>query len=30
MGQPVSLNYKQVVDHSLLDELGRPEIDWPR
>jgi NitT/TauT family transport system substrate-binding protein len=24
MGQPVSLNYKQVVDHSLLDELGRP------
>ncbi|HEY1235069.1 MAG TPA: hypothetical protein VGH22_16955 [Candidatus Binatia bacterium] len=24
MGQTVSLNYKQVVDHSLLDELGCP------
>ncbi len=23
MGQPVSLNYKQIVDHSLLDEIGR-------
>jgi hypothetical protein len=30
MGQPVMLNYKQVVDHSLLDELGRPGINRPQ
>ena len=29
MGQPVLLNYKQVVDHSLLDELGRPGMNRP-
>ncbi len=29
MGQAVSLNYKQVVDHSLLDELGRPGSSRP-
>jgi NMT1/THI5 like protein len=29
MGQPVSLNYKQVVDRSLLDELGRPGNSRP-
>lgn len=30
MGQSVALNYKQVVDHSLLDELGRPGINRPQ
>ena len=29
MGQPVLLNYKQVVDHSLLDEIGRPGMNRP-
>jgi hypothetical protein len=29
MGQSVSLNYKQVVDHSLLDEIGRPGMNRP-
>src|ERR1041385_6381301 len=29
MGQPVALNYKQVVDHSVLDELGRPGSSRP-
>jgi hypothetical protein len=29
MGQPVTLNYKQVIDHSLLDELGQPGTNRP-
>ncbi len=29
MGQPVLLNYKQVVDHSLLDEISRPGMNKP-
>ena len=29
MGQSVSLNYKQVVDHSLLDEIGRGGTNKP-
>jgi NitT/TauT family transport system substrate-binding protein len=29
MGQPVSLNYKQVVDHGLLDEIGRAGTNRP-
>lgn len=27
--QPVLLNFKQVVDHSLLDEIGRPGMHKP-
>jgi hypothetical protein len=30
MGQPVPLNYGQVVDHSLLDEIGRPGMNKPK
>jgi ABC-type nitrate/sulfonate/bicarbonate transport system substrate-binding protein len=29
MGQPVQLNYKQVVDHSLLDEINRAGANRP-
>jgi ABC-type nitrate/sulfonate/bicarbonate transport system substrate-binding protein len=29
VGQPVSLNYKEVVDHSLLDEIARPGMNRP-
>jgi ABC-type nitrate/sulfonate/bicarbonate transport system substrate-binding protein len=29
MGQAVQINYKQVVDHSLLDELSRPGMNRP-
>jgi NitT/TauT family transport system substrate-binding protein len=29
MGQAVQVNYKQVVDHSLLDELSRPGMNRP-
>jgi uncharacterized protein (DUF983 family) len=29
MEQPVQLNYKQVVDHSLLDEINRPGRNRP-
>jgi len=29
VGQPVSLNYKQVVDHGLLDEIGRAGTNRP-
>jgi hypothetical protein len=29
MEQPVQLNYKQVVDHSLVDEIGRPGMNRP-
>jgi hypothetical protein len=29
MGQAAVLNYKQVVDHSLLDEIGRPGTNRP-
>ena len=29
MEQPVQLNYKQVVDHSLLDDINRPGMNRP-
>lgn len=29
MGQSVQLNYKQTVDHSLLDEISRPGMNRP-
>ena len=29
MEQPVQLNYKQVVDHSLVDEINRPGTNKP-
>ena len=29
MEQPVQLNYKQVVDHGLLDEISRPSMNRP-
>ena len=29
LGQPVLLSYKQVVDHSLLDEISRPGMNKP-
>jgi ABC-type nitrate/sulfonate/bicarbonate transport system substrate-binding protein len=30
MGQPVQLNYQQVIDHSLIDEISRPGTNRPR
>jgi hypothetical protein len=29
MELPVRLNYKQVVDHGLLDEISRPGMNRP-
>jgi len=29
MDQPVQLAYKQVIDHSILDEINRPGMNRP-
>jgi ABC-type nitrate/sulfonate/bicarbonate transport system substrate-binding protein len=29
MDQPVQLNYKQIVDHSIVDEISRPGMNRP-
>jgi len=29
MDQPVQLNYKQIVDHSIVDEINRPGMNRP-
>ena len=29
MEQPVLLTHKQVIDHSLLDEINRPGMNKP-
>jgi hypothetical protein len=29
MDQPVQLGYRQVIDHSILDEINRPGTNRP-